>query len=336
MVLTLKEYRDKYGYDIPVFDYPESTLLEIFTKIKDSPVESGSYLFPEKQFGRDFYKYIIKENVYYQFCYQFFPSYFEVRTKKYEPMKNVFTDDARLDKTLTKYYDAFVDNKDFTLHKFMKAVSLSSNIYKAGNFSPLVAKFIYNHFTEAGDKVFDFSAGFGGRLLGAIACKHPISYFGVEPNRKTAKGLQDLSIFLNYKDGTFCTSGIEDFKTAEHSGTFALSFSSPPYFDLEVYDETDPKQVSNKYDNIDDFIEGFLKIVVEKSLYLLKKDGYFIINLKNFRETKLIEKFLKMMKRYKDFKEEPHYLMLMNNLTFGTEKKKETRIEPIFVFRKKY
>ena len=336
MVLSVKEYRDKYGMGVPSFAYEETDLLQYFSKIKNSPVESGSYLFPERQFKKDFSRYIIKENVYYQFVYKFFPSYFEVRTKKYEPMSNVFTDDKRLAKTLDKYYKAFIDNKNFTLHKFMKAVSMASNVYKAGNFSPLVAKHIYNHFTQEGDKVFDFSAGFGGRLLGAIACRHEISYYGVEPNKKTVKGLEDLSTFLGYENSHFFNKGIEDFSTADYKSSFTVCFSSPPYFDLEVYDENDPAQVSNRYKDVDDFVDGFLKAVVEKSLYMLKKDGYFIINLKNFKETKLIEKFLKLMKKYKDFKEDRHYLMIMNNLTFGTENKKKTRTEPIFVFKKSY
>ena len=335
---NLEDYRKKYGYGIPVFDYPVDELLDFFTKIKDSPVQSGNYLLPEKYYNRNFNKYIIKENVYYNFVYMFFPNYFEVTTKKYEPLLNVFLSDKRLQKSLDKYF-IFNRTREFRLHTFMKAVNLNSNVYRAGNFSPIIARHIYKNFTTENDKIFDFSAGFGGRLLGALACPHPVYYEGIDPNIKTIEGLSNLESFIKKYDNQrtnygvkLIKTGIEDYIVTEPN-TFSLAFSSPPYFDLEIYDKTDPKQASNLYKTTEDFVTGFLGTVVDKSASLLKPGGYFVINLKDNGKKSLITLFFKLMKK-KPFKECPHILLLTNSLTYGTATKKEIRVEVLLIFKK--
>jgi hypothetical protein len=53
------------------------------------------------------------------------------------------------------------------------------------NFPALTARWLYEHYTkhiEGTVTVYDPSAGWGGRILGAMACSRPLHYVGTDPN----------------------------------------------------------------------------------------------------------------------------------------------------------
>lgn len=347
--ITLDYYLKLYGNNPPKFDYDKETLIDLYNGLKNGYVESGRSLFPVKEYNRDFYNYIIKGKSLYQFVYQFFPNYFEVRTKKFEPLINVFKDNNRLQKSIDMYNKYYGIKKDFDLTYFIKPVSMSSNVYKAGNFSPFVAKYIYDTFTTDGDIVFDFSAGFGGRMLGAMASRNKIHYEGIEPYLPTYEGLNDLYYFfqmgsdslLEYNSCELYNTNIEEFEVPEELiNKVSICFSSPPFYDLELYCSQDNPyagtQASYLYENKEEFMKGFFGAVVEKSEKMLTKDGLLIVNLKDSDRKKTVKSFLSFMKTT-NFKEVPNgnLLVYMNNMTHGTSLGKKVRTEPIFVFKKK-
>lgn len=84
---------------------------------------------------------------------------------------------------------------------------------------------------------FDFSCGWGSRLLGSMYSK--VNYYGTDPNYKLTKKLNKL--IKDYKEvnkikteAKIYTQGSEVF-ILELENKIGLAFSSPPYFLLEDY-----------------------------------------------------------------------------------------------------
>jgi len=63
------------------------------------------------------------------------------------------------------------------------------------NFPPVVAKSLYETYCPKNGKILDFSAGFGGRLVGAMSSKNNYYYVGVDPSVKAIRGLNRLIDF---------------------------------------------------------------------------------------------------------------------------------------------
>lgn len=344
-MITLEEYKNHFGNEVPSFNYTSEFLVKEFIKLKNKSIISGISLEPIEEGIRTFTNYVVKsKSSNYQFVYQFFPNYFSIRTKKFEPLINVFKDDKRLQKSIdinNKYYG----HLPFNLTSFIRSMSMSSNVYRAGNFPPLVAKYIYDTYTTDNETVFDFSAGFGGRMLGAMASRNKINYVGIDPHLQTFNGLCDLYHFLqmnlfthDYNGCDIVNSNIEEYTVPEElKGKVAVCFSSPPFYDLELYAEEGTPyadtQASYMYKTKEDFMEGFFGAVTTKCYDMLKEDGLLIINMKDSDRKKTVTAFLDYMKTTK-FIESTHILMYMNNMTHGTSLGKEVRKEPIFVFRK--
>lgn len=181
----------------------------------------------------------------------------------------------------------------------------------AVNFPPLVAKYIYEKYTEdfLGDEIiniWDPSAGWAGRLIGALSSdpsdgKRKLHYIGTDPNKdhnlKDGSGLtkyDDVAKFYNEKSnrshGFFTHEnsweihqcGSEVFKDTEtfekYKNNISIVFTSPPYFAKEVYAE-DPNQSCHKFKQYESWRDDFLKPTLETAFELLRPGGYLIWNI---------------------------------------------------------
>lgn len=156
-----------------------------------------------------------------------------------------------------------------------------SNFRKPSNFPPLaVVKILKSLDMKEGDKLFDPCAGFGGRLLGCWALG--IDYYGVDANKKLVEELNEMARFLNkYKKRNNIEiihgdSSEEVFQ--EKKEFFDIVFTSPPYFDLEIY-SNDKEQAINKYPIWEQFKEGFFGGLCKNINRLLKQDGKVLLNV---------------------------------------------------------
>lgn len=159
------------------------------------------------------------------------------------------------------------------------------------NFLPSRAKAIYDHFCKDGDVIYDFSAGFGGRMLGAMASKHNVKYIGIEPNTETFDNLQRLGDFIcntynkNFGDHVKLYKDVsEDFILP--ANTVDLAFSSPPYFDIERYTD-EPTQCYNRFPQYDSWINGYVYPTMENIKNCLKVGGKVLINIADNKKYKL-------------------------------------------------
>ena len=128
----------------------------------------------------------------------------------------------------------------------------------------------------------DPSCGFGTRAAAGLL--QGCSYYGTDPNRELCGKIEEMVAFLRKvspglpKSDIRC-QGSEVF-IPEWEGIMDLSFTSPPYFNLEVY-SADGYASTRNYSNYEKWLEEFLYPSIRNSMAYLKPDGYFCLNIKN-------------------------------------------------------
>jgi DNA modification methylase len=145
-----------------------------------------------------------------------------------------------------------------------------------------VAKYIYMKYSKEGDTVYDYSAGFGGRLLGAASCNR--KYIGIDP--ATSDSLNKMIDGLNLQNCLVMQGCSEDYKDSEDS--IDLAFSSPPYFDQEIYTDEDT-QAYNKGPEY--FYDVYWDTTLNNIKHMLKPGKYFILNVKNDKMVEMAKKY---------------------------------------------
>lgn len=129
------------------------------------------------------------------------------------------------------------------------------------------------------------NCGFGGRMLGALSSKKNFKYVGTDPNTETMYHLHQLGQYIEQVTGRensyeLHCCGSEEFKGKPNSIDFA--FSSPPYFDLEVYSD-EPTQCYNKFPKLEEWLEGYVRQTIKNIAYMLKPGRCYAVNIADFK-----------------------------------------------------
>lgn len=166
---------------------------------------------------------------------------------------------------------------------------LYSTAIEATAFRPSTAVSIYRMFNA--QKVLDFSSGWGDRLVGAMAADLDL-YVGVDPNEELVSCYQGMiDFFGKHRDlkGKYVMekAAFEKWDSKDYKD-FDLVFTSPPYFDFEVYNTEDPNQ-SIQGRNLEKWFSEFLMVSMKKSLSLLKSGGMLALNVNDiFRGSRYV------------------------------------------------
>ena len=151
-----------------------------------------------------------------------------------------------------------------------KRYSLFQLYYGSINqFRPTEAKKLYCKL-EPKIGVLDFSAGWGGRCLGAMA--YGIPYVGIDANEKMKTSYKNM---IETVDPTakvqmfFQPSETVDFSKFSYD----LIFTSPPYFMIEEYEKMP------QYGSKEAFLQKFFQPVVASAWNHLKSPGYMALNM---------------------------------------------------------
>ena len=130
---------------------------------------------------------------------------------------------------------------------------------------------------------YDFSCGWGERLLSSVG-RH-INYYGTDPNKDLCDNLNTMvDDYRKYSGDTTTTvdircQGSEQY-VSDWTGKMDLCFSSPPYFDLEVYEENNYKQSTHNR-SFEQWIDEYIRPTVRNCHKYLKDDGHLVINITN-------------------------------------------------------
>ena len=154
-------------------------------------------------------------------------------------------------------------------------------------------------------KWLDISSGWGDRLLSALLYAQLNTQFklycGVDPNPCLHPYYQEMintfdpkDINRNEKEKEYIL--IKDgFETAKLPNTkFDLVFSSPPFFDLEIYSTSNSNSLV-KYKGEDGWFNGFLMPSLYKAEEYLEQGGHLVLYMGESQGTKYIPKMIELM-----------------------------------------
>ena len=186
--------------------------------------------------------------------------------------------------------------------------------------------------------IYDYSAGYGGRLLGIGSSNMKYNYIGIDPNSETIKYLNFFNECIDEAvgvKGTIIQNVSEEFVPND----IDLAFSSPPYFNLEKYSDEDT-QCMVRYSTLDEWFSGYAEPTIENIYKSLNKDGIFATNIADYKTYgkktyKVVDDWITLSERI-GFKHVGTIKMMLNtrpgvgnNKLAGREK-----YEGVYVFKK--
>lgn len=241
-----------------------------------------------------------------------------------------FVEDIRMKCKTNKSDITIFDVWEQTKHKLKSILDLKErrdalfNIVKeektalCSPFLPSVTKAIIKYTNSR--KMLDMSAGWGDRLLGAISedCK----YVGFDPNIKLKDAHNEMIDMFAKKKSKYKIyyepfENVDDF--LEEDDMFDLMLSSPPFFDLEIYDTKNQSIIS--YPKFDDWLNKWLLPSMTKVYNHIKKDGYICVHIVDFDNYSIVLPLFTHMKNLG--------LQIENPFTYGSKNYK-----PIFTWKK--
>lgn len=266
-------YRNKHG-----FPYEELTPIQLwyeFFRLKNS---YSRIMKSSKKFFR--FKSIEVNGVGTKIADSFHTHIFESHAIGMRSAINAYNDDVCLKKAIRLVFE---QNMPITNKSTQRMLRLVNGTQICSNFRPIAAKTIYSEYVKDGEgDILDPSTGYGGRLLGYLACdfKHS-KYVGVDPNTKTHKANKRLSKFLESSQNIeLYNLPFEEFDAPKNR--FQLAFTSPPYFKKEIY-SNESTQSCNRYTEYDDWLKYFWIPAIKKVKQSLKNNGHFIINIQDIK-----------------------------------------------------
>jgi 16S rRNA G966 N2-methylase RsmD len=138
-------------------------------------------------------------------------------------------------------------------------------------FRPAEAKRLYCRL-EPKVGILDFSAGWGGRSLAAMA--YGIPYIGIDANTNMKKSYEQMIKALQKENDASVTMLFKPSETVDFSKyKYDLIFTSPPYFMIEEYERMP------EYGSKQGFLEKFFKPVVKNAWKHLQSPGYMALNM---------------------------------------------------------
>jgi len=260
-------YYRKNGF--PKIEMTNEALFENFDKIKKvdaSKIESNNEISNSSSTGINIIKHFNNE-LFYKAKKDYSRSVYEV-----------FNNDELFLKVLKNRMGYKTSKEDGTERPYVFGINdkmiiqgcISSGIASTvSQFKPVVAKYIYQKYTKKNDKILDYSAGWGARLLGALSLD--LEYYGIDP--LTSNNLNEMLLFFKGK-GKIIKGMSEEINTYEDIPKVDFIFSSPPYFNMEIYNDDDT-QSYNKFKDFNDWLNNYWNKTVINCLNKLNEKKYF-------------------------------------------------------------
>ena len=168
----------------------------------------------------------------------------------------------------------------FTPYGIRSALTERSGSSQISAFRPSVALSLIKHFGAT--RVLDPCAGWGGRMVGAIALG--VDYVGIDPSTHAISGnrtfLETLSRDYKSLPGvTLIQECAEDAIPGNTPlGTFDLVLTSPPYFDLEHY-AVESTQSYLRYPSKEVWYDQFMRRMLDGCRMCLEDGGRIALNI---------------------------------------------------------
>jgi hypothetical protein len=189
-------------------------------------------------------------------------------------------------------------------------------------FRPSVAKWIYC-LLKPQVGILDFSAGWGGRAIAAMALGIP--YTGIDANTKLASTYEKM--IATYEPSAPIQMIFKPSETVDFSSfKYDLVFTSPPYFMIEEYERMP------KYGSKDGFLAKFFRPVVANAWRNLLPNGHMALNMPHEMYMAIRDILPPVTKRIQMTMSNRHPTNARQGRALGTEK---SRHELIYIWKKR-
>lgn len=231
---------------------------------------------------------IYKNNIGAKICNYFTNYRYKLRVSEKCSVEEQLKDDIKIEKIIKKII-TLGKKVNINLRDFITISYMTAGGQRLGQFMPIVAKSIYEKYCPLNSaKVLDISAGFGGRLVGAMSSKYNYYYIGIDPSTKAVESLEQIRKFLKVEDRVKIIGlPFEDTDNILENDYYDICFTSPPYFKKEIYSDEDT-QSCNRYSDIESWKNGFLKKSFEIIWRKLKEGSYMLINIADVKIKNII------------------------------------------------
>ena len=262
----------------------------------------------------------------------FHPRMWSARVRGKSPLE-CFNDDQLLRKGLRKIIRFWPHRRCWNAYAIRNLASIE-NRSRVANFRPTVARAVIAAFSGDTDRLLDFSAGYGGRLLGALSLER--HYTGIDPAIGQCRGLTHMVTELSrwFEQSSEIINGCaEDVMPNLSSNSYDLVFSSPPYYNLEKYN-SEPTQSYLRYRTYESWKESFLFSVIEQCERVVKPGGCLVINVSNTQRYTIADDACAFASGVFGEPEVILHMTMSTNPADKARRNKLSHVESIFVFRK--
>jgi len=192
-----------------------------------------------------------------------------------DKLTDYFTEKARVKANVKAFpspFDWWQQNKNEIRRKYRSNHDQREAIYsstKEATQFKISATYALLRYLDA-KIVLDPSAGWGDRILGAAFAGVEV-YHGVDPNTALVPGYQEIIRTYQLDPEKFSLT-TEDFLKVEIIGQYDTVFTSPPYFDYEIYSSETTQSILKK-DTFNNWVERFYRPYLTKAYQALIPGG---------------------------------------------------------------
>jgi hypothetical protein len=196
---------------------------------------------------------------------------------------------------------------------------------ECSTFKPKFLRYIIDHFNSK--NILDMSMGWGDRLIAAMASNIDC-YHGFDPNPCLHPNYKRMIEFfkpqLVNKNAVFETYQMPFEKSTLKDNFYDLMFTSPPYFDIEIYDSNAETQSTHKKDE-KYWYDNYLKVWINLIHKSLKVGGIMSFNINQFEH----HNYLNWL--FNDMRNDVRWQFIG---TIGYTGKVIKNVQPIFFWKK--
>lgn len=148
-------------------------------------------------------------------------------------------------------------------------------------------------------RILDFSSGWGDRLIAALAVG--VDYTGVDPNKNLFPCYKKIVEFFKPKREPIMINA--PFEEVSLYQQYDMIFTSPPYFDLELYNGEFQSYLKKNGDKktLEEWYNSFLMVSMKKAWDCLTSRGTMIININDIKDKEpYVLKMVEDIKKFKD------------------------------------
>ena len=208
--------------------------------------------------------------------------------------------------------------REFLWNKIVECTSFKPNVLIA------IKQILYTNKENNDFEILDPSSGWGDRLIGAIAMN--VKYTGIDPNRKLHPRYNNIINFFNKTEDKY-TMICSPFEECKLNKKFDFIFTSPPYFNLEIYSSEDNQSVNAERNNEKQWFDLFFKKYLSNAWEHLKNNCFMAININQKNKN---ESYINWMINYVNSFDDSEFRGI---ISYKGEKSKNP--QPIFIWMKK-